>query len=495
MKNSIKQKIKSTGVLASAFLASAPVASGSVVHTDIQPDDMINQPNTPVFVDLDGNGVDDFKVIMREDITSVYDSHGSTYHKDKYIKIVGLANGNAVAGVPNSPRWNAEVTAQGNAIKNGNQNFVTEAQVAHMYQYTSWIGSYANCEFGDFSTNNNAMVAMRFKIGTNFHYGWVRLSVSSCASYLDYNNMEMTIEDFAYETVPNGVCYAGWKQYFIGTEVTSVTHNSARIEFLPLPDIDHFKLKYRKAGQAAWLSANVPGGTPWRKKISGLANNSDYEYKARGYYDAAETQGTGWSQIKTFATGCYTPDTVWSEVRSSTHAIMRWNIVDGAVDGYQIKARKLGNSGWVTHTVAPGQSSKEFYSLQPGVTYEWKVRSICKAQFFILSDFSPLQSFTMHSGSRLAKPNMEDPLDGREEFSLSVDVSPNPASNYVRVRLQNHVEPILKLMSYSGQEMIVDKVYDGSEYSLDVSKLANGFYMIVVQSGKSIETKKLIISK
>ena len=222
MKNSIQKKIKSCGVLAGAFLAASPIVKGDIVHTDVSPDDVINQPDMPAYIDLDGDGTNDFKIVMRENITSTYDSHGMEYDKDKFVKIKGLANGHAVAGIPNSPLWNAELIQQGAAIQNSNQNFSTEAQIAHVERWSTWVGSGTSCAFNEFADNNDAIVALRFKIGNNFHYGWVRLMVSPCihaplGSYggTSYSNMEVQIKDFGYESIPNGVCYAGWKQYYI----------------------------------------------------------------------------------------------------------------------------------------------------------------------------------------------------------------------------------------------------------------------------------------
>ena len=504
MKNSIQKKIKSCGVLAGAFLAASPIVKGDIVHTDVSPDDVINQPDMPAYIDLDGDGNNDFKIVMRENITSTYSSHGPAYNKDKFIKIKGLANGLAVAGTPNSPRWNAELIQQGAAIQNGNQNFTTEAQIVHMSMYESaWSATDASCLFSDFSGNSQALVALRFKIGNNFHYGWVRLSVSTCVDtqynsswWTHYEDMEVQIKDFGYESIPNGVCYAGWKQYYVGIEVNSITHNSATFSFLPVPGIDHFKLFHRKAGEVSWDTQIVPAGTPWSAQITALQNNTDYEYKAQGYLDAAETVKTGWTQIRTFNTGCFVPDSAATSVFSGNHAKIEWEPVDGAVDGYQIRGRRQGSNGWVTLNVGAGITDRHFYGLQPGVSYEWKVRSICKAQFYIYSDFTPLQTFTMLSGNRLANPEIKDPLV--PEASDELLVYPAPARNEVTVELPqgfNSNKIAIHILDLSGKKQSVAFVSDGEKMVADVSHISSGFYMLVIENEKEVMTKKLIISK
>ena len=389
------------------------------------------------------------------------------------------------------------------AIQNSNQNFSTEAQIAHVERWSTWVGSGTSCAFNEFADNNNAIVALRFKIGNNFHYGWVRLMVSPCihaplGSYggTSYSNMEVQIKDFGYESIPNGISYAGWTQYYVGTEVTSITHNSATVSFLPVPGIDHFKLFNRKAGEVSWDTQIVPAGTPWNAQLTALQNNTDYEYKARGYLDAAETVKTGWTQIKTFSTGCFVPDSAATTVFSGNHAKIEWDPVDGAVDGYQIQGRRQGSNGWVTLNVGAGVTDRHFYGLQPGVSYEWSVRSICKAQFYIYSDFTPLQTFTMLSGSRLANPETKDPLV--PEANEELIVYPAPARNEVTVELPQRFDSNtmdMSVLDLSGKKHALAFISDGEKWVADVSDVSSGFYMLVVENEKEVITKKLIISK
>jgi hypothetical protein len=50
--------------------------------------------------------------------------------------------------------------------------------------------------------NQEGYVPLRFKIGSNTHYGWVRVAINA-------NCTEFTVKDFAYENTPNTAIVAG----------------------------------------------------------------------------------------------------------------------------------------------------------------------------------------------------------------------------------------------------------------------------------------------
>ncbi len=84
--------------------------------------------------------------------------------------------------------------------------------------------------------------------------------------------------------------------------------------------------------------------------------------------------------------------------------------------------------------------------------------------------------------------SVEPPVD------LKVTLYPNPANNFIIVRLDNE-QTIDKIMCYnsSGQLVSTCMVNSPGEYTFDCGKLKNGLYLLMIQSGILCGVSKFII--
>ncbi|HRZ76874.1 MAG TPA: T9SS type A sorting domain-containing protein [Bacteroidales bacterium] len=187
----LKERLLKYSALASATLAAVPTQA-AVVYTDIQ--DVTLTSTTNHFIDLNNDGVDDFQIMWinftsgrggllmplggNQALGTVYGTSSSYFYPK------AMSFGNMVSA--NQTAW----------IGNGYQT------LAGLGIYTSSGNIYYSGYYGNWFGATNKYLGLRVRIGTDWHYGWVRMDVGSTADFL-------TIKDFAFESVPNTAILAG----------------------------------------------------------------------------------------------------------------------------------------------------------------------------------------------------------------------------------------------------------------------------------------------
>ncbi len=102
-------------------------------------------------------------------------------------------------------------------------------------------------------TQKNKYLGVRFKIDGQFHYGWIRLTVTSNVK-LEKQTLEATITGYAYETVPNKAILAGT------AETASATTNK------PNPDLQTPSSSQNNIGPSLGMLASGSEALPlWRR--------------------------------------------------------------------------------------------------------------------------------------------------------------------------------------------------------------------------------------
>jgi hypothetical protein len=189
--SSLKERLLKYSALASATLAALP-SQAAVVYTDIQ--DVTLTATANHFLDLNNDGIDDYQIMWvnfasgrggllmplngNQALGSVYGTSSSYFYPK------ALSFGNMISG--GQTVWNS----------GGYQT------LAGLGIYTSSGVTYYSGYYGKWFGATNKYLGLRFKVGTNWHFGWVRMDVGATADFL-------TVKDFAYENVPNAAILAG----------------------------------------------------------------------------------------------------------------------------------------------------------------------------------------------------------------------------------------------------------------------------------------------
>ncbi len=105
---------------------------------------------------------------------------------------------------------------------------------------------------------------------------------------------------------------------------------SARLHWEPATNAWSYQIRGRRVGTTNWTFLNVAHNAPNFKDALGLSNNSSYEWQIRTNCDQIGAAQSVWSAMDTFTTGCYAPDSIWTDPVSSAGAGLNWTRADGA---------------------------------------------------------------------------------------------------------------------------------------------------------------------
>jgi len=175
--STIDTKFKKYAMLtAGVAIAGTKVAKAQVRYTDVNPDQTMD--SSGYFVDLDQNGSNDFRLY--------------NYYYDNLIKSFDTSTINFV-------RFGANT----NRVDKLDLNTVISAASDYTSANRVDVGRRSSTVFAWTGGETDKYIGVQINIGGQLHYGWVRLSTG-------FRNTDMTVHDFAYNTVPGEQIAAGF---------------------------------------------------------------------------------------------------------------------------------------------------------------------------------------------------------------------------------------------------------------------------------------------
>jgi hypothetical protein len=197
-----RMKLYSAAAVASgvSMLALAQPAQGEVVITrktiPIPVSSFFLPPPTPVLIDINHDGVNDFSFSL----------YSFAYHSFDISLTVRPLEGGAVVASP-SPLGGFYASALARGAKIGPSAHFSSKGAADIERAQGLNASsrYSRRLYGDWGGNpTNRYVGVKFLINGETHYGWVRLTVTT-----QPRGFSATITGYAYETVANKKISAG----------------------------------------------------------------------------------------------------------------------------------------------------------------------------------------------------------------------------------------------------------------------------------------------
>lgn len=172
-----------------------------------------------------------------------------------------------------------------------------------------------------------------------------------------------------------------------GLGTSSVTYNSANLNWNAVSGDSSYTFRYRKVGTASWSSGSDVTNS---SVISGLIAASNYEFQVQS--NCGNSINSAFSASSTFTTlaaPCAVPQGLTSSALTYNSATINWTSVSGAI-GYSIQYRAIGAASWTTTTST--SASKNLAGLNASQAYEFEVASDCGNAN--TSAFSQLANFT-----------------------------------------------------------------------------------------------------
>lgn len=229
MSKKYTKKLLSYSAVAGAFVAVGQTADAQVVYTNVEPDSVVSIFTGPgsMDIDLDNDGNVDFQI--RHDVSySIYTSTSSSttytyFLAYRYANIFKVASGAEVFGVNTSqvdtlPTDEELIDTDVFNVQNNNYNLASY-----------YSGSFGTGSWGPLPGEGDRYVGVRFMIGTDTHYGWIRLNVPAGVN-------QVNVLEYAYETQPGVGIHGGDTigVYIAGLVPSNILATSAQIDYTPM---------------------------------------------------------------------------------------------------------------------------------------------------------------------------------------------------------------------------------------------------------------------
>lgn len=202
-KNKLSKKLKSYTTIALSAIAAD--AASQVIYTDIRDTTLIN--NGDFFdIDLNNDGINDLTISLTKSIySSTYGSY-SIYVNYNSVDASAVSNNQINVLYNTSYSVNEALAFTNNQSINSSANSWTSYGFVGAYATGSIVSPYSTsalyANIGQFPGQGDRFLGVRFRIGNNTHYGWVRLDVSALSD-------TAIIKDFAFDTTANAPILAG----------------------------------------------------------------------------------------------------------------------------------------------------------------------------------------------------------------------------------------------------------------------------------------------
>ena len=218
MNEKLKNKILKYSALTSSVIALPFDSNAQIIYQDINPDNVVTGLNDQDTINLNLDGINEL-IFMTSEANFNGSFASGPYIGQNYINYV---NGGFVGGLNNTEMQvnglNEVLTLNSNDPINNSQNFY------NIFPYMLTLGvkstivaqsaSFSSTSYqGNWPNIDDKFLGLKFSIGSNTHFGWVRLSVTAdCDSII--------LKDYAYNNSPNQGIQAGQ------TIINSIEENS-----------------------------------------------------------------------------------------------------------------------------------------------------------------------------------------------------------------------------------------------------------------------------
>ena len=156
-----------------------------------------------VSIDLNGDGVKDFKVSL----ISSYDYAIASLHLN-----VAAQNGGGVVGAAAGKHGPYASCLLRGAKVGASDHFLAGKDTVEV-SYIYWRSNASHGPkklYGKWGGNHpNRFLGVKFKINGQTHYGWIRITVTTVAAAVQSPSMTVTITEYGYETIANKSLGAG----------------------------------------------------------------------------------------------------------------------------------------------------------------------------------------------------------------------------------------------------------------------------------------------
>jgi YVTN family beta-propeller protein len=201
---------------------------------------------------------------------------------------------------------------------------------------------------------------------------------------------------------------------------------------------------------------------------------------ANGCSGVSTTTITSFCAIPTF------PPTTVTNI-AATYAMVHWNL-PACYYNFTISISVHNANAWTSYTFPPN-NHYTFSHLIHNTSYDWEIRTNCDANAIVNSGMSAIHTFT--TSARLEEGETET-------IASAFTIYPNPADAQATIAFTTGTETNynIRLIDVTGR-IIQSDTYSSAigenQYQLNLSSVAKGMYMVILQSEDGILQSKMVV--
>lgn|GEM_PF-815868 len=261
--------------------------------------------------------------------------------------------------------------------------------------------------------------------------------------------------------------------------------------------VDYWMVKTNMAGIMQW-DADF-GGSDF-DFCAATQQTTDGGYILGGYSSSAiggdkteNTKGLNdyWIVKTTPQTTCNTPINLRTVTVTSNQAILQWSAVSGAIK-YEMSYREANTLKWTR--VYTANNYKRIMGLSPNTKYQWRVRTFCGSNPFIVSEWSAIQLFTTNA---LQTEVAKEVVFVNKNFSAKVYPNPVLQSAEISFSLIKASSVVITITDPNGRplQVIANGNFTAGAHTIKFGRgsLVAGVYFLQLKINEDITTKKILI--
>lgn len=254
--STLQEKLKNYSLLAGSVLGTSFAAQGQVMYTDVVPDKQLGGVIPASYpsiesesIDLNNDGQFDFKISL-----TLYDVVASGFSFREEIAGSNFTNAVGTYSIEYTP-FVFKINC-GDSIPFGN-NF-------YGFQYGNFAFQFPGNIAYNWKDAHDKYVGLKFKIGSDIHYGWLRVDVNTVDTVPN-----IILKSYAYEATANKKIEACDTGFAVGISHAEI--NSKHISIYPNPSTGLCLLNLEEPlNEAAELSVvDALGKEVFRSTIAG----------------------------------------------------------------------------------------------------------------------------------------------------------------------------------------------------------------------------------